>query len=419
VTVGVTGWCEYALGVEVVRIGRGVGLAPAERTGFGVWVAVVVCRFSVCFVVCLVTCFPVCLVVQCRVVLPVPVPGVGLVQTRTWCIGWWVGVGVADAWATSRVLPAPPATEAAASPVASRRLKVIMYGILPERGAPHPGACGVSLRRPDLLNLAQPSGASSGRHESPRRLAAAMNAASGVPAPASRPWAAPVLVVDDDLKTVALVRAYLEREGFEVVEAHDGPAALAAVEAHGPQLVVLDVMLPELDGLGVLRRLRESSDIPVLMLSARGATDDRVQGIREGADDYLPKPFSPSELVVRVQAILRRGTQRAAREGDRGRLRHADLVIDLDRHEVTRAGRPLPLTTAEFRLLAALVEAEGRVLTREVLLDALYGHGYVEVLDRTIDVHIRRLREKLGDDADDPRYIATVRGAGYRAAPGR
>jgi DNA-binding response OmpR family regulator len=246
-----------------------------------------------------------------------------------------------------------------------------------------------------------------------------MNAASGVPAPASRPRAAPVLVVDDDLKTVALVRAYLEREGFAVVEAHDGPAALAAVEAHGPQLLVLDVMLPELDGLGVLRRLRESSDVPVLMLSARGATDDRVQGIREGADDYLPKPFSPSELVVRVQAILRRGTQRAAREGDRGRLRHADLVIDLDRHEVTRGGRPLPLTTAEFRLLAALVEAEGRVLTREVLLDALYGHGYVEVLDRTIDVHIRRLREKLGDDADDPRYIATVRGAGYRAAPGR
>jgi DNA-binding response OmpR family regulator len=233
-----------------------------------------------------------------------------------------------------------------------------------------------------------------------------MNAATGVPAVVSRPRAAPVLVVDDDVKTVALVRAYLEREGFDVVEAHDGRAALAAVEAHAPQLVVLDVMLPELDGLGVLHRLRERSDVPVLMLSARGSTDERVQGIREGADDYLPKPFSPSELVVRVQAILRRGAQPAAREGDRGRLRHADLVIDLDRHQVTR-------------LLAALVEADGRVLTREVLLDALYGQGYVEVLDRTIDVHVRRLREKLGDDADDPRYIATVRGAGYRAAGGR
>ena len=242
-----------------------------------------------------------------------------------------------------------------------------------------------------------------------------MNAMGALaPARGSRP--VPVLVVDDDVKTVALVRAYLEREGFEVVEAHDGRAALAAIEAHAPELVVLDVMLPELDGLGVLRRLRERSDVPVLVLSARGATDDRVQGIREGADDYLAKPFSPSELVVRVQAILRRGARRSARDGDRGRLRHGDLVIDLDRHEVTKRGMALQLTTAEFRLLAALVGADGRVLTREVLLDALYGQGYVEVLDRTIDVHIRRLREKLGDDADDPRYIATVRGAGYRAA---
>ncbi len=229
---------------------------------------------------------------------------------------------------------------------------------------------------------------------------------------------APVLVVDDDAKIVSLVRTYLERGGFSVVEARDGRAALAAIEAHAPQLVVLDVMLPELDGLGVLRRLRERSDIPVLMLSALGSTDDRVAGIHQGADDYLPKPFSPAELVVRVQAILRRSARAAAgRDGDRGVLRHADLVIDLDRHQVTRAGRLLQLTTAEFRLLAALVEADGRVLTREMLLDALYGNTYVEVLDRTVDVHIRRLREKLGDDAEEPRYIATVRGAGYRAAP--
>jgi DNA-binding response OmpR family regulator len=230
---------------------------------------------------------------------------------------------------------------------------------------------------------------------------------------------APVLVVDDDLKIVALVRTYLEREGFCVVEAHDGRAALAAVEAHSPALVVLDIMLPELDGLGVLRRLRERSDIPVLMLSARGATEDRVEGIHQGADDYLPKPFSPAELVVRVKAILRRSRSAAGRESDRGRLRHADLVIDLDRHKVTRGGALVQLTNAEFRLLAALVEADGRVLTREMLLDALYGSNYVEVLDRTIDVHIRRLREKLGDDVEEPRYIATVRGAGYRAAPGR
>lgn len=229
--------------------------------------------------------------------------------------------------------------------------------------------------------------------------------------------AAPVLIVDDDAKIVSLVRTYLEREGYAVVEARDGRAALAAIEAHAPRLVVLDVMLPELDGLGVLRRLRERSDIPVLMLSALGSTDDRVAGIHQGADDYLPKPFSPAELVVRVQAILRRSARGGGRAGDRGVLRHRDLVIDLDRHQVTRDGRLLPLTTAEFRLLAALIEADGRVLTRESLLDALYGNNYVEVLDRTVDVHIRRLREKLGDDADVPRYIATVRGAGYRAAP--
>jgi DNA-binding response OmpR family regulator len=235
--------------------------------------------------------------------------------------------------------------------------------------------------------------------------------------PSAMSSAAPVLVVDDDAKIVSLVRTYLEREGFSVVEARDGRAALAAIEAHAPQLVVLDVMLPELDGLGVLRRLRERSDIPVLMLSALGSTDDRVAGIHQGADDYLAKPFSPAELVVRVQAILRRSARATGRDGDRGVLRHADLVIDLDRHQVTRRGRPVQLTTAEFRLLAALVEADGRVLTREMLLDALYGSNYVEVLDRTIDVHIRRLREKLGDDVEVPRYIATVRGAGYRAAP--
>jgi DNA-binding response OmpR family regulator len=230
---------------------------------------------------------------------------------------------------------------------------------------------------------------------------------------------APILVVDDDAKIVTLVRTYLERDGFSVVEAHDGLAALQAIEANHPQLVVLDLMLPELDGLGVVHRVRQHSDVPILMLSARGATGDRVAGIAQGADDYLPKPFSPAELVVRVRAILRRsGAAPGRRPGDRGTLRLADLCVDLDRHEVTRGDEVVQLTGVEFRLLSALIEAEGRVLTRDVLIDMLYTSGGNEVFDRTIDVHIRRLRDKLGDDADGPRYIATVRGAGYRAARG-
>jgi len=226
----------------------------------------------------------------------------------------------------------------------------------------------------------------------------------------------PILVVDDDTKILNLVRAYLEREGFAVITASDGRAALAAVRESHPRLVVLDVMLPELDGIAVLRALRESSNIPVLMLSARGAIADRVYGINEGADDYLAKPFSPAELVVRVKAILRRAETTTA-STTRGELRHADLVIDVDRHEVRRGTDRIALSAAEFRLLVALVEGGGRVLSRELLLDTLHGAGESEALDRTVDVYVGRLREKLGDNAEHPRYVATVRGAGYRAAP--
>jgi len=226
--------------------------------------------------------------------------------------------------------------------------------------------------------------------------------------------ARPVLVVDDDPKIVQLVRAYLEREGFSVVTAGDGRAALAAMREHEPRLIVLDLMLPELDGMSVARHVREDSDVPILMLSARGGVADRIQGIAEGADDYLPKPFSPAELVVRVKAILRRARRAPARDP----LRLADLEIDRERHEVRRDGRALAMTTAEFRLLLALAEADGRVLSRDALLDALYGHGATDTLDRTIDVYVGRLREKLGDDPERPRYIATVRGVGYRTLAG-
>lgn len=236
---------------------------------------------------------------------------------------------------------------------------------------------------------------------------------------ADRSGTAPVLVVDDDAKIVSLVRTYLEREGLSVVTARDGRAALEAIREKRPRLVVLDVMLPELDGLALLRIVREDSDVPILILSARGSAQDRVYGINEGADDYLPKPFSPAELVVRVKAILRRAASTSGGvRPSRGVLTLSDLTIDLDRHEVERGEQPVPLTPAEFRLLVALVEAEGRVLSRELLLNALYGQSEGEVLDRTIDVHIGRLREKLRDDADHPRYIATVRSAGYRSVKG-
>jgi DNA-binding response OmpR family regulator len=240
---------------------------------------------------------------------------------------------------------------------------------------------------------------------------------------------APILVVDADAKIVRLVRTYLERDGFTVVTAADGPGALDAIETHQPALVVLDLMLPELDGRAVIRAVRrddEAAHTPILVLSARSSTIDRIAGLEDGADDYLPKPFSPAELVLRVKSILRRsatssapaaGVESAAAVRDQPFLRHGDLTIDASRHEVRRDdGSIIDLTRVEFRLLTAILGADGRVLSRDQLLDAVYGHEAAEVLDRTIDVHIRRLRDKLDDDPDAPRYVQTVRGVGYRAA---
>jgi DNA-binding response OmpR family regulator len=244
---------------------------------------------------------------------------------------------------------------------------------------------------------------------------------------------APILVVDDDAKIVRLVRTYLERDGFTVVTAGDGPAALEAIETHEPALVVLDLMLPELDGRAVIRAVRkddEAAHTPILVLSARSSTIDRIAGLEDGADDYLPKPFSPAELVLRVKSILRRAdpgggagarpgvtTGAATRANDRPDIRHADLTIDLARHEVRRDdGSSIDLTRVEFSLLTTILAADGRVLSRDQLLDAVYGSDAADVLDRTIDVHIRRLRDKLDDDPEAPRYVQTVRGVGYRAA---
>jgi two-component system alkaline phosphatase synthesis response regulator PhoP len=221
-----------------------------------------------------------------------------------------------------------------------------------------------------------------------------------------------ILVVDDDAKIVELMRVYLERAGFDVIGAADGLTALRCIRERTPQLVVLDLMLPELDGIEVTREVRRFSDVPILMLTARGALRERIQGLGEGADDYLAKPFAPSEVVARIRAILRRTHGPAGAR----RLLWADLEIDLDRYEVLRAGRPVELSQVEFRLLAALVEAGGRVLTRERLLVALAGNDADEVLERSVDVYVGRLRAKLGDDPEQPRYVTTVRGVGYRAA---
>jgi len=227
------------------------------------------------------------------------------------------------------------------------------------------------------------------------------------------PRDSPILVVDDDPKIVTLVRAYLERERFRVVTASDGDAAVAAIAQHRPRLVVLDLMLPGRDGLSVIREARELGNVPILVLSARGSTGDRIIGLSEGADDYLPKPFSPAELVVRVRAILRR----AEGQGEPVQpLRMADLELDAARDRVTVGGREVDLSALERRLLAALMQAEGRTMTRDQLLDAIHGVGESDAFDRAIDVYVKRLREKLGDDPADPRFVATVRGVGYRAA---
>lgn len=223
-----------------------------------------------------------------------------------------------------------------------------------------------------------------------------------------------VLVVDDDAKIVTLVGAYLERAGYRVRSAHDGLAALQAIRSEAPDVVVLDVMLPELDGIELARIARQECDVPILMLTARGTVPDRVRGLEAGADDYLAKPFAPSELVARVRSLLRRAAPRARAS----MARHGDLELDLDRRLATQGGAVLDLTTLEFDLLAALLGAEGRVLTRDVLMDLLEQDGAEPILERSIDAYVARLRSKLGDPARGPRYIETVRGIGYRVTSG-
>jgi DNA-binding response OmpR family regulator len=225
-------------------------------------------------------------------------------------------------------------------------------------------------------------------------------------------WATKILVVDDDPKTVSLIKLYLEHDGRKVLCAYDGALALRLAREERPHLVVLDIMLPGMDGLQVCRTLRAEGDVPIVMLTARTTDHDKLTGLELGADDYVTKPFSPRELAARVTAVLRRTPGESLERGP-ARVSHGDLNVDFRQRTVMLAGQPLGLTPTEFRLLGALVRAEGQVLTREQLIEKALGPDF-EGLDRNIDVHIVNLRRKLGDDRAHPDYVRTVHGAGYR-----
>jgi DNA-binding response OmpR family regulator len=220
-----------------------------------------------------------------------------------------------------------------------------------------------------------------------------------------------VLVVDDEERIRTLVGSYLRAEGFEVDEAATGEEALVKLRDRHPDLVVLDVRLPGVDGFEVLRELRRDSDVYVIMLTARTEETDKLVGLTVGADDYVTKPFSPRELVARVKAVLRRGRQ--PRRDDEEVLQFEELWVDPSRRLVLRDEEPVELTALEFDLLAALASAPGRVFTRRQLIERVWGWDFFGD-ERVVDVHIRNLRRALGDPADDPRFVGTVRGVGYK-----
>jgi DNA-binding response OmpR family regulator len=218
-----------------------------------------------------------------------------------------------------------------------------------------------------------------------------------------------VLVVDDDVKTVELVKLYLSRDGYRVLTAYDGTEALRLAREGHPDLIVLDLMLPGIDGLEICRTLRGESDVPIIMLTAKTTDQDKLIGLDLGADDYVTKPFSPRELAARVRVVLRR------LPGERGpdEIKHGELTVNFLRHEASLAGRSLNLTTVEFKLLGVLAKEPGRVFSRVQLIDEALGYDF-EGFDRTIDVHILNLRRKLEPDPSHPKYLKTVYGTGYK-----
>ncbi|WP_076435520.1 response regulator transcription factor [Microbispora rosea] len=228
-----------------------------------------------------------------------------------------------------------------------------------------------------------------------------------------------VLVAEDDVKQAELIRRYLEREGHEVVAVHDGRAALESVRRRAPDLLVLDVMMPRVDGLDVCRVLRAESDLPVLMLTARSTEDDLLLGLDLGADDYMTKPYSPRELMARVRTLLRRArTVAAPATSPVPALRAGALVVDPDRHEVSVDGVPVECTPGEFAVLELLVTQPGRVFTREQILARLHGFDRY-ITSRTVDVHVMNLRRKIEPTPRRPVRLLTVYGVGYKLADDR
>lgn len=223
-----------------------------------------------------------------------------------------------------------------------------------------------------------------------------------------------LLIIDDDAKLVEALELYLSKAGYEVITAADGLEGLQEVYAHRPDLIILDIMMPKMDGWKACRRIREVSDVPIIMLTARGQEYDKVKGLKQGADDYVAKPFGLKELAARVEAVLRRTRLPSPTQGA---VLYADeeLVIDSKRWEVSRGGEPLKLTATERRLLFYLVDNAGRVLTHRQLLERVWGPEYIDEVDY-VKLYIWRLRQKIEEDPSQPRYILTERGIGYKFA---
>jgi len=224
-----------------------------------------------------------------------------------------------------------------------------------------------------------------------------------------------ILVVDDEPEIVRLVRSYLEKDGYRVVTAHNGEEALYAARHEKPDLVILDILMPRMDGLEFTRRIRREQDVPIIMLTARAEETDRIVGLEMGADDYVTKPFSPREVVARTRAVLRRAQPSGERKPPPV-LRVGPITMDRATHTVTVDGQPVDLTPTEFDVLQTLMSAPGRVYSRAEILEAVQGVAF-EAYERTVDAHIKNLRKKIEPEAANPHYVLTVRGVGYRLNP--
>ncbi|MFC1951554.1 response regulator [Chloroflexota bacterium] len=219
-----------------------------------------------------------------------------------------------------------------------------------------------------------------------------------------------ILVVDDEKRIVEILKAYLERDGYQVIIAYDGHSALELAQSSLPDLIILDLMLPEVSGWDVCRELRKESDVPIIMLTARDDTTDKIIGLELGADDYVTKPFDPKEIISRVRAVLRRSEGKAVPQAT---LKIGEIIIDTKKRLVRRGDRKIELTPVEFEILRVMAGYPGRVYTRMQLLDKVQGDAY-EGYERTIDSHIKNLRKKLELDPEHPKYIITVYGVGYK-----